>query len=50
MSEFSRKLKKAENGFCTAVVTAAGSSSRMGQDKLMLELDGSGSSQIVTIL
>ena len=40
MSGFSKKLKKAENGFCTAVVTAAGSSSRMGRDKLMLELDG----------
>lgn len=40
VSEFSKKLKKAGNGFCTAVVTAAGSSSRMGQDKLMLELDG----------
>ncbi|MDD6108019.1 MAG: NTP transferase domain-containing protein, partial [Clostridiales bacterium] len=26
--------------FCTAVIVAAGSSTRMGQDKMMLELAG----------
>lgn len=38
MSEISEKMKRASRGFCTAVVVAAGSSSRMGCDKLELRL------------
>jgi len=37
---FWRKKKKAPALVCSAVVAAAGSSSRMGADKLMLPLDG----------
>ena len=33
-------IRKANHHFCTMVVVAAGSSTRMGQDKMMLELDG----------
>ena len=38
LAEFIRGKKG--HPFCSAVVVAAGSSQRMGQDKLMLELDG----------
>lgn len=40
MGWFRRKGRKRETGFCSAVVVAAGSSSRMGEDKIMRELGG----------
>lgn len=40
MSEISDKIKRIRKGFCTAVVVAAGSSTRMGTDKLAYSLDG----------
>ena len=40
MSVFWRKKKKAPSTLCSAVVVAAGSSTRMGTDKLMLTLGG----------
>ena len=39
MSIFRRK-KKVEQPLCAAVIAAAGSSTRMGEDKIMLALDG----------
>jgi len=35
-----KKLKEARRPFCTALVAAAGQSVRMGEDKLLLPLDG----------
>jgi len=40
MRLFSRKTKKQPEAHCSMVVLAAGSSSRMGQDKMMLDVDG----------
>ena len=40
MGWFRRKGRKRETGFCSAVVVAAVSSSRMGEDKIMRELGG----------
>lgn len=40
MGWFRRKGRKRETGFCSAVVVDAGSSSRMGEDKIMRELGG----------
>ncbi len=40
MSRVSDALRKIRHNFCTAVVVAAGSSTRMQQDKLLLEVDG----------
>ena len=37
---FSSLLRKKTRPFCSAVIVAAGSSERMGEDKLMLELGG----------
>lgn len=35
-----KKEMKAERPYCAAVIVAAGSGTRMGEDKLMLELGG----------
>ena len=40
MSKLSDGIRRIQNGFCTAVVVAAGSSRRMGEDKLFLTLGG----------
>ena len=40
MSSVSDFIRKIHHSFCTAVVVAAGTSSRMGKDKLFLPLDG----------
>ena len=40
MSLFGRKRKGPQAPGCAMVVVAAGSSQRMGQDKMFLELDG----------
>ncbi len=40
MSKISNSIKKAHHSFCTVVVAAAGASSRMGEDKLLLPLGG----------
>ena len=40
MSSVSDFIRKIHHSFCTAVVVAAGASSRMGKDKLFLPLDG----------
>ena len=40
MSSVSDFIRKVHHSFCTAVVVAAGASSRMGKDKLFLQLDG----------
>ena len=40
MSSISDFIRKAHHSFCTVVVVAAGSSTRMGKDKLMLPLCG----------
>ncbi len=40
MKLFGRKAQKRSTGFCSVIVAAAGSSSRMGRDKLMAELGG----------
>lgn len=40
MSLISDKIRKAHHSFCSAVVVAAGSSTRMGEDKLRLSLGG----------
>ena len=40
MAQLSGTLRDLQRGFCTMVVAAAGSSRRMGQDKLLMELDG----------
>ncbi len=40
MSSVSDFIRKVHHSFCTAVVVAAGASSRMGKDKLFLPLDG----------
>lgn len=40
MSVLSKRMKKIHRHFCTAVVLAAGSSERMGEDKLNLPLGG----------
>ena len=40
MSSISDFIRKAHHSFCTVVVVAAGSSTRMGKDKLMLSLCG----------
>lgn len=40
MSRLTDAIRKMHHSFCTAVVVAAGTSSRMGQDKLLLEVLG----------
>ena len=40
MSTLSNWIKKMHHSFCTVVVVAAGTGTRMGQDKLLLQLDG----------
>lgn len=40
MGLFSRKSKKQPEAHCSMIVLAAGTSSRMGQDKMMLDIDG----------
>ncbi len=40
MSKISEFIRKAHHSFCTVVVVAAGNSTRMGKDKLLLPLDG----------
>ena len=40
MAWFKRKEKQRQSGFCSAVIVAAGASSRMGEDKIMRELGG----------
>lgn len=40
MSKLADAIRKVRHNFCSVVVVAAGSSQRMGQDKLMLEVDG----------
>lgn len=40
MSSISDFIRKAHHSFCTVVVVAAGHSTRMGKDKLLLSLDG----------
>ena len=40
MSRLSDAIRNARHNFCTAVVVAAGSSTRMQQDKLLLEIGG----------
>ena len=40
MSSISDFIRKAHHSYCTVVVVAAGNSTRMGKDKLFLELDG----------
>lgn len=40
MAEILKKIQKRSRGFCSAVVVAAGSSARMGEDKLLLPLGG----------
>lgn len=40
MAKFSEFLRKTNRRFCTVVVVAAGSSQRMGQDKLLADLCG----------
>lgn len=40
MSSVSDLIRKVRHSFCTVVVVAAGESTRMGQDKLFLELGG----------
>ena len=40
MSLISESIKKHHHSFCSAVVVAAGESSRMGEDKLMMPLGG----------
>ena len=40
MSSVSDFIRKIHHSFCTAVVVAAGASSRLGKDKLFLPLDG----------
>lgn len=41
MSRLSDSVRNIRHNFCSAVVVAAGSSIRMGEDKLLLEIDGS---------
>ena len=38
--KLSNLIRKKTRPFCSAVIVAAGSSERMGEDKLMLPLDG----------
>lgn len=40
MGFFNRKAKKQPEAQCSVVVLAAGSSNRMGQDKIMMDVDG----------
>lgn len=40
MSKLADAIRKMRRNYCTMVVVAAGSSQRMGQDKLMLEIGG----------
>ncbi|MBR4425182.1 MAG: 2-C-methyl-D-erythritol 4-phosphate cytidylyltransferase [Oscillospiraceae bacterium] len=40
MSKLSNSIRRLQDGFCSAVVVAAGSSRRMGQDKLLLPVGG----------
>ena len=40
MAWFKRKGKQRQSGFCSAVIVAAGTSSRMGEDKITRELGG----------
>ena len=40
MSSVSDFVRKAHHSFCSVVVVAAGESTRMGKDKLFLELSG----------
>ncbi len=40
MSRFSDAIRSVRHNYCSAVVVAAGMSSRMQQDKLLLEVDG----------
>lgn len=37
---FGKKKRSVREGFCTAVVAAAGSGSRMGQDKIIMDFNG----------
>ena len=37
-----RKKRARERAYCSAVVVAAGASTRMGEDKILLELEGDG--------
>lgn len=40
MSKLTKALRRAQNGYCAAVVVAAGQSRRMGEDKLFLTVGG----------
>ena len=40
MSRFSDFLRQAKNTSCSVVVVAAGASTRMGEDKLFMDLSG----------
>ena len=40
MSKLSDVIRKAKNTTCSAIVVAAGSSTRMGEDKLLLDIAG----------
>ena len=40
MPKISKRLRKLSHKYCSAVVVAAGSSQRMGENKLTLELGG----------
>ena len=40
MSRFSDFLRRAKNTSCSVVVVAAGASTRMGEDKLFMDLAG----------